>query len=970
MPKFMDRRTARAQPPIRLLTSAATGRIYESGFSTLSQSAVINQNPPLVLLLSAISPCPSDAVPWVRATAGRRATRLAGAVLSRTPKPKMDNARRSGERTPLACSFRRPAENFVPLTFSGGGLVRPGNDGLGGPPKPARGPRALPDWFRSLGLLLLGMLFVASAAAAEKVEREGRAAELQPVLVGAVTRVVVHPAAVKLAGARARAQVVVTGFYADGAMQDLTRAARIESADAKVARVEAGWVSPVGDGRTELRVSVGGRETRVPVEVAAQGAAAPVGFKYGVLAALSKQGCNSGGCHGTPSGKGGFALSLFAFDPEADKNALVREVFSRRINLLEPEASLLLRKPLAQVAHRGGQRLRAGEEAHGLLVDWINQGCAFDRAEAPACTGIVVHPGASRLLKWPAHTQQLQVMARFADGTERDITRLAMYASSDEAIATVTPEGLVVGQGRGQVAVSVRFLEDVETVGFTFVRDIEGFVWQAPPVSNFIDTLVQAKLRQLQFLPSEPATDEEFVRRVYLDVIGLLPTLAETRRFLGDVAKDKRARLIDELLARPEFPRFWALKWGDWLRLNPTALGAGGVHKFHRWLVRAFEVNQPYDQFVRELLLADGSTLENPAANYYRTAATGSDATETTAQIFLGVRIQCARCHNHPFERWTQDNYYGMNAVFERLQRQPGNRAGEQIIWVARRGEVMQPRTGKEMKPWAPNRGEMNLPPEADRRAAFVEWLTQPTNAFFARAEANRIWAQVMGQGIVEPIDDFRDSNPPSNVELLDALAKEFATQRFDRKQLLRTILNSRTYQTSSTPNRFNHDDRQFFSRYRQRLLTAEQLLDAVCQVSGLPETFANLPPGTLATQLPAPEANNAFLSTFGQPPRQTACACERPTTTHLGQALQLFNGPLLHGKLQSANNQWRKQIAEGRKDGEIIADLYRAALCRPPTDSELATATRYVAGRADRGAALSDVAWSVLNLNEFLFQH
>ena len=800
---------------------------------------------------------------------------------------------------------------------------------------------------------------------------EPKSPPLQPITIGSPQRLEVHPAAVKLTGSRAGSQLLITGFYPDHTTQDLTRAAKISVADASVARVESGWISPLANGRTELRVTLGAHETRVPLEVTGLGSPSPVPFKYGVLAALSKQGCNSGGCHGTPSGKGGFALSLFAFDPDTDKNALVRDVFSRRINLLEPAASLLLRKPLAEVAHRGGQRLRPTDPAYAVLVDWIKQGCEFDRADAPACTGIVVTPRGSRVLKWPAHTQQLQVTARFADGSERDLTRLAMFTSSDEALATVTPTGLVIGQGRGQVAISVRFLEDVETIGLTFVRDIEGFVWHAPPPHNFIDTHVHAKLRQLQFLPSETATDAEFVRRVYLDVIGLLPTLAETRRFLADPSPDKRARLIDELLARPEFARFWGLKWGDLLRLSPTALGPGGVSKFHRWLVRSFADNVPYDRFVRELLLADGSTLENPAANYYRAAASGNDATETTAQLFLGVRIQCARCHNHPFERWTQDNYYGMNAVFDRIQRQPGARAGEQIIWVARRGEVVQPRTGKEMKPWAPDRGEMNLAPEADRRAAFVEWLLQPTNSFFARAEVNRIWAHVLGQGIVEPVDDFRDSNPPSNPELLAALAQEFVRLKFDRKQLLRTILNSRTYQASSRANRFNQADRQFFSHYRQRMLGAEQMLDAVCAVTELPETYANTPAGTLATQLPAPPEKNLFLSTFGQPPRQTACACERPTTTHLGQALQLFNGPLLHGKLQSPDSRWRKLLTAGRTDAEIITELFLAALSRPPTESELATAANYVTARpTTRPAALSDVAWSVLNLDEFLFQH
>ena len=821
-----------------------------------------------------------------------------------------------------------------------------------------------------VALLFLGF-FALPIFAAEKSGTESKPTPFEPIVIGAPVRLEVHPASIMLSSPQQRAQVVVTGVYADGSVQDLTRATTFALADARVASVSGGWIAPLREGKTELLAKVGGREARVPVAVANQSAPEAVSFKYGALAALSKQGCNSGGCHGAPSGKGGFALSLGAFDVEADKLSLVRDVFGRRINVIEPAASLLLRKPTMEATHRGGLRLRTNDTAHAVLTEWIRQGCAFDADTAPHCTGIAVHPPTGRVLKWPAHTQQLQVTAKFSDGSTRDITRLAVYASSDEAIASVTPAGIAVGNGtRGQVAVSVRYLENVEACYLTFVKDVEGFKWAAPAERNYIDRLVNAKLRQLQFLPAETCADDEFVRRVYLDVIGLLPGVDETKTFLADTSADKRAKLIDTLLARPEYARFWALKWGDLLRLSPLQVTAGGVQKYHRWLVRAFEENRPYDEFVRELLTAQGSTFENPVANFYRTTATTTDTLETTAQLFLGARLQCAKCHNHPYERWTQDNYYGMGAIFERVKRRETGRAGEQIIYTARRGEITQPRTGREMKPWAPGAGELATPDDADRREVFAAWLTRPENPFFARVEANRIWAHVLGQGIVEPVDDFRDSNPPANVELLDALARDFAAHKFDRKHVLRTILNSRTYQASSRTGPFNEDDTRNFSHARQRLLTAEQLLDAVCQVTGVPERFGNLPAGTLATQLPAPEPGNAFLGVFGQPARISACACERPGAPQLAQALQLFNGALIHGKLQAKENRIRRALAANRSDAEIITELYLAALCRAPKPNELAITTQHVTGKPDRATALEDIGWSLLNVNEFLFQH
>jgi hypothetical protein len=812
-------------------------------------------------------------------------------------------------------------------------------------------------------LLLTALLTVPTASAEEPLE---------PIQVGKPERIEVFPEAVRLAGPRQQAQLVVTGYYADGTLQDLTRAAEYSSGDEQVAAIEGSIVLPRGDGSTDVTIRVGGRELQVPVNVENFDRPEPVSFRHGTLVALSKQGCNAGACHGAPSGKGGFRMSLRAFDPPLDRLTLIREEFGRRTNPLDPEASLLLAKPMMRVPHGGGLKLTREEPAYTILHDWIAEGCRPDPDDAPRCVRLEIYPLTGRVLKRPAHTQQLCVRAHFDDGTVRDVTPLAVYSSSDEDVATITPGGLVVGQKRGQTAVMIRYLDYIDTAYFTFVSDVKGFAWKSRPAANYVDEFVNEKLKQLKYLPSETCDDEEFLRRVYLDVIGILPTIEETQAFLADKSEDKRARLIDKLLERPEFARFWALKWGDLLRMTAGQVGDEGVYKYHRWVERAFAENMPYDEFAAELLSASGSTLANPPANFYRTSADVNDCVETVSQIFLGARLQCAKCHNHPFERWTQDNYYGLAAFFNRVERSKAQRNDELIIWSAGKGEVTQPRTGQKMKPWLPLEGETEPSANEDRRKTFVRWLTRPGNAFLAKVEVNRIWGELLGRGIVEPVDDFRDSNPPSNAALLDALSKDFEESGFDRKHILRTILNSRTYQASSRTNDFNRDDTKYFSHYEPRLLTAEQLLDAICHLTGVPEKFGNLPTSTRATQLPSPDlAQSDFMKIFGQPERQTVCECERSGDSNLGQALQLYNGPLVHGKLRSENNRLRQLLASGKSPREIIESLYLAALCRKPNEDELKTLVAHLESKPDDQAeALEDVCWAILNMNEFLFQH
>jgi hypothetical protein len=825
--------------------------------------------------------------------------------------------------------------------------------------------------FLNARLVLSAVLFASSCVVPWMSEQTARADEqpAEPIVVGTPQRIEVFPTRFKLDAARRDLHVAVTGFYADGSVQDLTRAAQFTSTNDKVLTVESGIARPVADGQAAVKVSVGGQEAQVPVEVVRQTEPSPVSFNYGALVALSKAGCNQGACHGSPSGKGGFRLSLRAYDPALDTETLIRESYNRRTNVIDPASSLLLQKPLMEIAHGGGQRLKKTDPDYKLLHDWIGEGMQLDPPDAPTCVKVEVYPR-QRVLKRPAHTQQIVVLGHFSDGSVRDITSLAIFSSSDEAVATVDAGGLVTGNDRGESAILVRYLEHIETTYLMFLKEVDGFEWNNPPAQNYVDELVFKKLQQMKILPSDVCTDDEFLRRVYLDVIGLLPTIEETQAFLADNSPDKRVKLVDALLERPEYAEFWALKWSDLLRVNGKKVSPAGVHKFRRWIVESLRDNKPYDQFVRELLTADGSTLQNPPANYFRTASDTNDCTETTSQVFLGIRIQCAKCHNHPFERWTQDNYYGIGAFFNRVQRKKTTNADDLVVYVARSGEVTQPRTGKQMKPWLPLTGDIDLPGEVDRRDAFVEWLSGKDNPMFAQAGVNRLWGHLMGRGIVEPVDDFRASNPPSNAELLEKLAQDFIEHGFDQKYILRTILTSRTYQLSSRKNEFNQNDTKYFSHANTRLLPAEPLLDAICQVTGVAEKFKGLPSGVKATQLPSPDVDNYFLKVFGQPPREMACQCERSSESNLSQALQMINGPLVHGKLREEKNRFKTLAVAGKSDQERIGELYLAALCRQPTEVELEAATKHIAAQPDRNQGLEDVCWALLNAKEFLFQH
>jgi hypothetical protein len=713
-----------------------------------------------------------------------------------------------------------------------------------------------------------------------------------------------------------------------------------------------------------------------------------ISFRNDVMAVLSRAGCNQGACHGNQNGKNGFKLSLRGQDPEFDLLALTRDTFSRRTDTTRPAESLILRKATATVAHEGGKRFGIESPEYSILYRWVADGARPDPSGAPRLTGLAVTPGEQVLVE-PADTVKLCVRASFSDGSTRDVTGLAVYETAS-LVARVGGDGIVQRQSAGETAILVRYLDRQETVRLAFVPARPGFVWREQSEANYIDHHVFARLRLLRMLPSDLCSDTVFLRRVYLDTLGLLPTADEARQFLGDTRSDKRSRLIDELLQRPEFADFWALKWSDLLRNEEKVLDRKGVQVFHDWVRRCLAEGKPLNEFARELVASRGSTYEQPAANYYRALRDPQTRAEATAQVFLGIRLQCARCHNHPFDRWTQEDYHSLAAFFPRVQYRivENNRRdrfdkhefdGDQIVYQDRDSEVTHPRTNALLKPRFPGAATPDFAPDADRLQALANWIARPDNPFFARAQVNRIWYHLLGRGIVEPNDDFRASNPPVNPALLDALSKDFAEHHFDLRHLVRTILNSRTYQLSAVPNDTNREDESNFSHALVHPLQAEQLLDAVAQVTGVPSKFPGFPDGVRAVQLPGvktareprrgPSEMEKFLTTFGKPERSLSCECERSDDTTLAQAFQLITGDLLNRKLGEPDNRLGRLLGEGRSDVEIIDELYLAALCRPPSDRERQQALAIVHRAKDRRAALEDVAWGLLNAKEFLLR-
>jgi hypothetical protein len=779
----------------------------------------------------------------------------------------------------------------------------------------------------------------------------------------------IEPQAPVLKGRRATSQLIVTGTAEDGSVSDLTRSVSWTSLNPEIAVVSPkGQVVPKGNGEATIVAQAGSLEVQTTVHVEKMDQPAPVSFRRDVMPAFSQANCNMGACHGTPTGKGGFRLSLRGYLPDQDFLTLSREAGGRRLNTFNADTSLILRKPLGEVPHEGGLRLSRGTKAFEFLHDWIAEG-AKDDPQAPEALKLEIRPG-SRVLNDAATTQQLVVQVQLADGTLRDVTPICYYDSSNPEIAEVDAEGFVRFKSRGEVAIIAHYLSLVANVRLTHLVEVPGFTVAEVPQDNLIDRAVYNKLNRMRVAPSELCTDSEFIRRVYLDTIGILPSPEVVRAFLEDKASDRRAKVVDRLLTSQEFYDFWALKFADVLRSNGRLIQPKGAYVFHRWIRSNLEQNRPMDQFVRELLTADGSSFRNPATNYYRISRDPENAVETTAQLFLGVRIQCAKCHNHPFERWTQDDYYGFAAFFSQVGRKKGNLPDEEIVYGTGKGDVRQPRTGEKMKPKALGGPVLDDAKVPDRRARLASWLTSPDNPFFAKSLVNRIWYHLMGRGIVEPVDDFRDSNPASNDELLDSLTADFVQNGYNLKQLIRTILTSRTYQLSARTNELNADDTLYFSHALTKLLPAEVLLDAISTVTGTTTTFDGLPRGARATQIPDGKTENPFLKTFGRPARELACECERESDSNLSQALQLIGGATVNGKLRDDQGRMAQLAKNAKSSDDVVRELYMVALSRQPNDTELTAATRHLDSAKDRRQAVEDLGWVLINSKEFLFRH
>jgi len=700
------------------------------------------------------------------------------------------------------------------------------------------------------------------------------------------------------------------------------------------------------------------------------------------MAVLSKAGCNAGACHGNRNGKAGFKLSLRGQEPAADFQTLTRDMLARRTNTIEPDQSLILLKPTTQVSHQGGLRFRVDSRLYQILRDWIAAGTPRDPPDTPTLQRLEVTPAQAVLIE-PQDRVQIKATAIFSDGSRLDVSDLAVYEQSQE-LAQLSPDGTVRRGRMGETAVIVRYLQCQQTVQLAFVPSRPDFRWKPVPARNYIDQFIAAKLQRMRIDPSAPCDDAHFLRRACLDLLGILPTADEARTFVSDTAGDKRFRLIDQLLARPEYADFWALKWSDLLRNEERALDRKGVQDFHHWIRQSFATNKPLDQFARELVSARGSTYLNPAANYYRANRDATTRGEDAAELFLGLRLKCARCHNHPFDRWTQDDYYNWADVFARVsykilenRRTDTNDShefiGEQIVYESSGGDAQDPRPGRVPQPRL--LGATSLDDDQDRLDAAAAWVTSPENPFFARAQVNRIWSQLMGRGLVDPADDFRATNPPTHPELLDALAADFVAHHYDVQYLIRLIMNSQTYALSSDPNETNADDLINYSHVPPRPLTAEQLLDADHEAASVPSTFSGYPSGLRAAQVPGarpsrrPSAAEQFLAVFGKPPRESVCDCERSTDTTLGQTFQLISGREISHLISDPHNRIARLLDEGKSDRQAIEEMYWACLTRPPTSDELDAMERHVGGSTSRRQGLEDVLWALLNAKEFVLR-
>jgi hypothetical protein len=793
--------------------------------------------------------------------------------------------------------------------------------------------------------------------------------------------VLILPPSVELTGPEARQQLITEADLGDH-QEDWTGSTEWTSSDPKIATVDAhGLVRPAGDGEARITARSKGQTASVMVRVKNAHAAFTWSFRNHVIPVMTKMGCNQGACHGALAGKNGFKLTLRGYDPEVDYDTLTRQAVGRRVSLADPEASLILAKPSFAIPHGGGKRFAKDSLEYRVIREWIAAGAPAPAADDVQIRDLEVYPAAAVLA--PGAEQQIVVRAKYSDGHVDDVTRWVKFSSTNEGAATVDDWGQVKMTGAGEAAITLWYSSRVLYARTTvpYSNPISADAYDAFKRRNYIDDLAFAKWKSLHLAPSKPADDATFLRRAYLDSAGILPSSEEVETFLADAAPDKREKVIDRLLEREEFFDYWAYKWSDLLLVSSRRLNSTAMWSFYNWIRDSVKTNKPWDQFAKDIFLTSGSTRQNGALNYFVLHKDPIDLTETTTQAFLGQHLTCARCHNHPLEKWTQQQYYQMANLFSRVGIKSGTTSGENIVFAKQSGDILHPRLLRPLPPTPLDGKSVPLEAPEDRRAAFAQWLTGPQNGMFARNLVNRVWANFMGRGLVDPVDDLRATNPASNEELLSALCKDFVEHGYDVRRLIRTIMNSAVFQLSSDANSTNTADNVFYSKHIVKRLAAEVILDAMSQVTGAPTAFQAYPPGTRALQLPDTQVKSEFLTSFGRPPRNVCDAAERSSDPTVAQALHVINGDTLNKKLSAPDGTVALFLKLGFSDRRIVEYIYLSAFSRYPTADETRAVTAALEGarlpkgtdearRDARRQALEDMTWSMLTSKEFLFNH
>ncbi|MDA7979637.1 MAG: DUF1549 and DUF1553 domain-containing protein [Pirellulales bacterium] len=768
-----------------------------------------------------------------------------------------------------------------------------------------------------------------------------------------IVSIAVFPQKIELENPYAYRQLLVTAETADGRSLDITRDVTVTGGSSVLHVSPHGLVRPIADGSGELVVSTARLEARVSFRVTGLDEPFEADFVRDVNPILSRLGCNAGICHGAASGKNGFKLSLRGYNPEFDHRALIDDLAGRRFNRAAPDQSLMLLKPAGGAPHVGGVLMHPGEPYYEIIRNWIAGGAELNLSQPPV-VGISLHPEKPRM-ELTGEQLQAAVIATFADGTTRDVTQEAFIESSQTEIVTIKDGGLATAERRGEAAILARYEGAYASQHVIVMGDRTRFQWLDTPEFNHIDTLVYRKLRDVKIQPTGLCSDEEFIRRVYLDLTGMTPQPEQVRAFVSDATQQriKRSKLVDRLISSPEYVEYWTNKWADLLQVNRKFLGKSGAWAFRDWICQAIATNMPYDKFAYEVLTASGSTLENPPASYYKTLRTPEDLVENTTQLFLATRFNCNKCHDHPFERWTQDQYYELAAYFSQVDRKDhpqfadqqinesaidGAKAAVEIIYDSGTGEVQHIRTGEIAQPRFPYEHDGEIPQTASRREKLAHWIATKENPYFAKSYVNRLWSYLLGRGLIDPIDDIRAGNPPSNPELLDYLTEEFVKSGFDAQHTLRTICNSRVYQHSIQSNEWNVDDAVNFSHAIPRRLSAEALFDAIHVATGADPKLPGMPKQFRAVELPDSDVSlpDGFLQLFGKPPRESACECERSNDVMLGPVLNLINGPTVAEAVSNPDNRLARLVAEISDDRQLISEVYLSILCRAPTNQEV----------------------------------